>query len=499
MTNLSFFPTITPNPVFSALIWIGLILTAMYLARKPSHRCLSALGLLVRNSMRLMSRSVKMAEKRLSDRNRDVLLSAGKAHAERLVEREFERIGNAVQRDLQGYPQLQRTLSQSLVKLDEDYQNSLEIPQKLPDWGKVIKAIAGIQPKSDPIVGNMLEDIHHTLSEQHAKGLEKHRADTAKRHTILSRMVPLLRGINKTLGGLDKSLSNLNLRAKRIDRYMDNYEQIRNQTDAALRTLSSSSLTQFFISGAVLIIALGGAIINFNLIALPMSEMVGGASYIGPYKTSDIAGLVIICLEICTGIFLMESLRITRLFPIIGSMDDRMRRTMFWTALSLLAILAGVESALAFMRDRIAADMEALRQSLAGVSPNTVAGSIIPTVGQMVMGFILPFILTFVAIPLESFVDSARTILGLATAWMLRIVAFALRLIGNFGYYTGRLLINLYDLAIFPALWLEEMAVSVFSRTQSEADDTEEIAKNSSLDGGISAIDSLVQEKEMIK
>jgi len=471
----------------------------MYLARKPSHRCLSALGLLVRSSMRLMAKSVKMAQKRLSDRNRDVLLSAGKEHAERLVEREFERIGTAVQRDLEGYPQLQRSLNESLVKLDEDYQNSVDIPQKLPDWGKVIKAIAGIQPKSDPLVGNMLKDIHHTLSEQHAKGVEKHRADTAKRHTILSRMVPLLRGIKKTLGGLDKSLSDLSLRAKRIDRYMDNYEQIRNQTDAALRTLSSSSLTQFFISGGVLIIALGGAVINFNLIALPMSEMVGGASYIGPYKTSDIAGLVIICLEICTGIFLMESLRITRLFPIIGSMDDRMRRTMFWTALSLLAILAGVESALAFMRDRIAADTEALRQSLAGVSPNTVAGSIIPTVGQMVMGFILPFILTFVAIPLESFVASARTILGLAAASTLRILAFALRLIGNLGYYAGRLLINLYDLVIFPALWLEEITMKIFSRTHTEEDGAEESENNGGLGGSISAFDSLAQEKEMIK
>ena len=121
MTNLSFFPTITTNPVFSALIWIGLILTAMYLARKPSHRCLSALGLLVRNSMRLMARSVQMAEKRLSARNRDVLLSTGKEQAERLVEREFERINAAVVRDLEGWPHLQRQISELTTRLDEDY------------------------------------------------------------------------------------------------------------------------------------------------------------------------------------------------------------------------------------------------------------------------------------------------------------------------------------------------------------------------------------------
>jgi len=219
--------------------------------------------------------------------------------------------------------------------------------------------------------------------------------------------------------------------------------------------LSSSSLTQFFISGLVLMIAFGGALINFNLIALPMSEMVGGASYIGPYKTSDVAGLVIILIELTMGLFLMESLRITRLFPIIGSMDDKMRLRMIWITFTLLAILAGVESALAFMRDRIAQDMEALRQTLTGVEQASAATSMIPTVGQMIMGFILPFALAFVAIPLESFVSSSRTVLGIVTAGALRLFAFALRLIGNLAYYSGRLVINLYDLIIFPSIWLE--------------------------------------------
>jgi len=497
MTTAGFLPTITASPFLSTFIWIILILAAMYLARKPFHHCMASFSLIIRNSMRLFAASVKLAEKRLNDRNRDVLLSAGRQHAERCVEREFERISTAVQRELEGYSQLQRQLNENLVKLDEDHQNSVEIPQSLPDWVKVIKAIASIRPSNDPIVGNMLEDIHRTLSEQHIKALEQQRVDASNRHAILNRMLPLWRGIKKTLGGLNKSFSDLNFRAKRIDRYMDNYEQIREQTDTAMGTLSSSSLTQFFISGAVLLIALGGAIINFNLIALPMSEMVGGGSYIGPYKTSDIAGLVIICLEICTGIFLMESLRITRLFPIIGSMDDRMRMMLFWIALSLLAILAGVESALAFMRDRIAGDMEALRQSLAGVAPSTVASSVIPTVGQMVMGFILPFILTFVAIPLESFVASSRTILGIITAWMLRSLAFASRLIGQLGYYTGRLMINFYDLVIFPALWLEGVLTQSLFRTQTKGETADKEKTIGS--GTMSAVDPLAENKEMAK
>jgi hypothetical protein len=268
---------------------------------------------------------------------------------------------------------------------------------------------------------------------------------------------------------------------------MDDYEKIRKKEDSAARTLSSSSLTQFFISGFVLIIACGGALINFNLIALPMSEMVGGASYIGPFKTSDVAGLVIILVELTMGLFLMESLRITRLFPVIGSMDDKMRTRMIWATLTMLTILAGVESALAFMRDRIALDMGALRQSLAGVEQTKLSTSSIPTIGQMVMGFILPFALTFVAIPLESFVSSARTVLGVIASGLLRLTAFTLRLIGNVVFYFGRCVVNIYDILIFPPIWLENLFFGSKGKKKKTYDEPGK--------GGVFDSDDLITEK----
>lgn len=448
----SFVQIIASIPVLYVL---PIAILAMYMARKPFHRTIAAFGRVIYNAMRLGSASVKLAEKRLQIRNREVLMSAGLELAERKTEGEFDRLSAVVQRDLEGYPQIQRQISEDLKKLEEDYQNCTEIPQTLPDWVKVIEAIANIKPTGDRMVVNMLEEIHRTLDEQHKAAVERHRRDVAKRHNILSRMLPTLRSMQKTLSNVHKSVANLNQRSKKIDRYMDGYEKIRNQDDMAERQLSSSSLTQFFISGLVLSIAVIGAVINFNLVALPMSEMVGGANYIGIFKASDVAGMFIVCVEITLGVFLMDALRITRLFSIIGSMEDRKRKTIFWILFIFLTILAGVESSLAFMRDRIAADMEALRQSLAGIEASSMATSSIPTVGQMIMGFILPFILTFVAIPFESFVSSSRTVLGLLAGWSLRTLAFILRLAGNLGYYCSRIIINLYDLVIFPALWLE--------------------------------------------
>ena len=79
----------------------------------------------------------------------------------------------------------------------------------------------------------------------------------------------------------------------------------------------------------------------------------------------------------------------------------------------------------------------------------------LPAVGQMIMAFIFPFALAFAAIPLESFVSSSRTVLGIIVAGALRLIAFGIRLVGNIGYYAGRFVINLYDLLIFPTIWLE--------------------------------------------
>jgi hypothetical protein len=318
------------------------------------------------------------------------------------------------------------------------------------------------------MVVNMLEEIHHTLEDQHKAAVERHRRDVANRHGILSRMLPVWRTTQKTLGGVQKTIANLNQRSKKIDRYIDSYQKIRDRDDMAERQLSSSSLTQFFISGLVLLVAMVGAFINFNLVALPMSEMVGGASYIGAFKVSDIAGMFIVCVEIVVGFFLMDTMRITRLFSIIGSMEDRKRKRIGWGLVIVMTVLAVVESSLAFYRDQIAADMEALRQTLAGVEPSDVSSSNIPMIGQMVMGFILPFVLAFVAIPFESFVSSSRTVIGIAAAWFLRTLTFVLRLFGNVGFYISRMVVNIYDLIIFPALWLEGVIFKAFSKKGSK-------------------------------
>ncbi|MGD8961628.1 MAG: hypothetical protein PVF29_00815 [Desulfobacterales bacterium] len=486
---------ITSSPALSILIWIVLFLLALYFARRPFHQAIMSFSKIIRNALRLSAASVLSAEKRLVRRNREILMAAGLENAERKVEREFDRIAAAVTRDLESYPNVHRQLSEVIVKLDEDYTSSADVPPSLPNWMPIIESIAKIEHSGDSMVANMLAEINRSLTEQNKKAIEDYRNSSAARHGILNKMMPFWRKVQRSLDKIASSIDNIKKRAKTVDRSMSEYEKIRAGSDEAARALSTSALTQFAIAGLVLLIAIGGAIINFNLIALPMSEMVGGASYIGPFKTSDVAGLVIILVELTMGLFLMESLRITRLFPIIGAMDDKMRHRMIIITFTLLAILAGVESALAFMRDRIAHDMEVLRQTLAGAEQMGLPPSIIPTVGQMVLGFILPFALAFVAIPLEMFVASSRIVLGAGAAWLLRIIAFLLRLLGNIGFYLGRFIVNVYDLAIFPAIWLEGIIMATRGK-KVDLPEAEVPEESKLVEEAVDSYDETIQIKE---
>jgi hypothetical protein len=464
MQNSNLFLSLTPIPLLSFVILVLLALAAMYLARKPFHRCMAAFGLLVYHSLRLASFSIKMADRRLRTRNQEVLLSAGLELSERRIEREFERLGNNVGRELQGFPKIQRGLSETMLKLEEDYGKCAEIPQHLPDWVKVIDAVANIQPSGDRMVINMLEQVHETLVEQHKSAAEQFRRAVSERHQILSRLMPSWRRISHTLEKVEATISRLGRRSEKVDRLMDDYEKLRLQTDTSLRQLSSSTLTQFFISGMVLVIIAVGAIFNFNLLAIPLSEMVGGNNYLWIFKSSDVFAMFIVCLEVTVGVLFMDAIRITHLFPIFGGMDDRKRKIMYWMLLIGLTVMAFFEASLAYVRDQIAGDMEALRQTLSGVEISEVAKSRIPTFGAIFMGFMLPVILMLGALPVESFVTSSRTVLGVLASFFLRILAFLLRLAGSLGFYLGRLLINIYDLIIFLPLWIENLVMTQLAK-----------------------------------
>ncbi|WP_028886090.1 hypothetical protein [Teredinibacter turnerae] len=460
MTTVNLQAALGSWPTFLILL-LGATL-ALYLARQPAHQTIHAVFFALYRMLRTCACTVNKTRQRLANRNRDVLLEQGRQHAERDLDKAFFEINKFVQNDLGGYPQLQRDIQETVNRIRDDYDNSREVPTAAPDWLDAVNAIATIK-QTDPAAatnGRILEQIHHSAEVQHKENLAAYRKSTANRHRILKAMTPYWRKLAYSVDEVGNRLKEITTRAQSIDQQMLKFNEIVAGSHQAERALKASSITQFVIAALVIAVAAGGAFFNFHLIALPMSEMVGSAQRIGGVKVADLAALVIICLETTAGIFLLESLRITQLFPLIGSMDDRVRRAIMICASCLLLILASTESALAFMRDQIALDLANLRASLAGVDSaegDSGINSWIPLAANMVLGFILPLALTMVAIPLEYLLQTARTLLGSLAEILLAATVSILRLTASGIKHTGVVVIGLYDLLIAAPLWVENL------------------------------------------
>jgi len=456
------------NSAMSVLVVLLVAMILLYAARVPMHGLIRTAGNALAGPMRLGARWLAAVAEAMKQRNKAVLLAQGRRETSQRIEREFERIGILVTRDLQGYPTLQRKLLEEITRIEEDFQKCGEVPPPPPDWVEAVAAVAQIKTGGGEVVQKILTDVRGSIERIHDKAIAEYRRAYQTRHGILEGFMPYWRSLDKTMKQVDTKMARLQESATAVDGQMEKYKKIVAKSDEAETTLTNSSFTQFTISIIVLWIALGGAFINFKLIALPMSEMVGAGDYLtASLRTSEVAALIIILLEASMGLFLLESLRITHLFPRIANLNDLTRRRMIWISLVMLVTLAGIESALALMRDMLIADKQALLQSLA-TAPAAAAGdgwiTRIPTAGQMILGFILPFALAFVAIPLESFIHSARTVCGVLAVDFVYALGFVLRVLSGLVRLASRALLHFYDLVVVLPLMAAQLARSLRSR-----------------------------------
>src|SRR6185503_19876802 len=341
----TFWMLVPGNPALSALILFVIAMPFLYAARRPVHELVRALGSLAGGPLRLASKWLLAVARELRERNRQVLLAHGQEQTAQEIEREFERIGALVRRDLEGYPALQRRLLDEITRVEEDYKKCGEVPPPPPEWVEAVDAVAKVK-NGNELVQRVLEEINRSIKTIYDRTLAEYREAYESRHKILNGFMPFWRSLQRTLDQADTRITSLNEKASQIDAQMDKYQEIVKQTNRAEHVLTISALTQLAVASLMLAIAAGGALINYKLIALPMSEMVGSGDYLtASLRTSDVAALVIIFVEATMGLFLMETLRITHLFPGIHNLSDVLRKRLMLLAFGLLVTLAGIEAA----------------------------------------------------------------------------------------------------------------------------------------------------------
>jgi len=462
------------NPVLSWLVLFVIVVPLLYGARNGMHGLLRALFRAVSNPLRLGARWLFKTAEEMRQRNKAVLFDHGHREVSQNIGKEFERVTNMVQRDLHGYPALQRKLMDEITHIEEDFQKCGEVPPPPPEWTKAISAIAKIKPTGDGLVEQILDDIRVSIEEVYEKVVAEYRKSYEERHNILESFMPFWRSVDKSLKRVDKDLTGLRNSAARIDEQMEKFVQINAKSEKAEHELTSSASILFVISLLVILIAAGGAFVNFWLIERPMEAMVGGSEYIyGGIQASYMAAMVIIFFETLMGLFLMESLGYTHLFP-LNNISNKMRLWMVWISFMILLILAGVEVALAVMRDMIIAADVALKQELAGgatVAATSAWALNIPKAAQMILGFTLPFALAFVAIPLQYLIHSGRTVFGAMLVLAIRGLGFSMRFLSSAMRQIGKGAEHLYDAVIFLPLLIERAVMAYYASRPDSASD----------------------------
>jgi hypothetical protein len=430
-------------------------------ARAPVHRAFRALGRVLAGAFRLTARWCKSVAVNVAKRDREMILEMGRGDAEAKVAREFRRVETSFDKQLGRYPDLHRKMDDLIVRLDADYKECGNAAPNPPGWAEATAAVAKMPATGDNVVKKVLEEIHNTAKSGEKKALQEYRDATAKRHKILGGMAPMWKELKQYASDAGKSVAAALETTKRIDAHMTTYEQIRKGDDKAVRAQGWQSTQLFVASLLVLGVAIGGAFVNFNLIALPMSELVPSGNRIGGLPVSTIAALVVVLMEVAAGIFTMEMLGITSFFPKLDLLPSSRRRIILVVALGGLFMLACIECSLAILRESIVESASALKHSLAGVSEKAVADtatSRIPVIGQAVLGFILPWILAMVAVPLETLIATGGHIALTATAGVLALVGTVSRLLAHGSRYLVEGLRHLYDIYIVLPLQIERIA-----------------------------------------
>ncbi|MDP5209571.1 hypothetical protein [Microbulbifer sp. 2205BS26-8] len=398
-----------------------------------------------------------MTEKRLVQRNREIGFVVAREDTERRIEREFQLITGTIQRELAQYPALHRRLVEQMNAVDEDYASSAEVPPQPSNWQRAVRSVAEIPLQDDAVVADVLDTIHYSMRRAESRALESYRESTRVRHQLLRRMLPKWRAMLTVLERINKNVESVILRAKTLDRLMLKYEEILQKNDRSLRMLSASSFTRFLIAAFAVAVAAGGILVNFQLIVRPVTEVLGGTAFLGEYATAEIFAFVMIFIQVSLGLMVMECLQVTRLFPTLGYLADRIRKRLLWAALLLLFLFAGVEASLAFSRELLV-QRDPLLTGVVGQSASASADSGLPwalTLAQMGLGFLLPLILAFTAVPLEQCIVSGRMVFGMFLVFLLRVLSQCVRLLAKVSLQVGILCNRVYDLVIFPLLWLQ--------------------------------------------
>lgn len=439
--------------------WSVVSIATLYLARTQAHLIIRRIFQSISIPLRHLSVSFNLIANSLLYRNKEA--AKGQAHIRLMknADRSYLQLRALIVRDLAHYPAMHERLQTLSQGLEDKYQLTADDANPVYEgWSNLINDVSYIDSLNDENVVSLMTEMQLTMSSTHASILSNMKSLKRNQQRQLTKSVPTTRKILETLDRLEHVLVDVDKHSTLLDKHVETLNQIKNNQDLEQTSNNSSPAFQLIISSVVLVIAVFGAFVNYNLVELPMREMVGGGQYVQGIPVSAIGAMVIIAIEIVMGLFIMEFLGVTNLFQGLDVLDEKMRKRLLWLAIIILFSLACIESALAYMRDILAAQAQVFNAELDNKKVVEVM-SVIPMIGQVVLGFILPFALMFIAVPLETFLTSGMSMVRYLFSIILKILAFVCRLVGLASKQVGSIVNALYDMVVIVPLTIERLSV----------------------------------------
>ncbi|MCK4704669.1 MAG: hypothetical protein KAT90_04235 [Gammaproteobacteria bacterium] len=446
MSDLYIWPEM---PFLSIATLVIVSMVFLHLARTPLHLAIKTLDDGIAGGLTKISDWIKSVVVKMREKNKKVLLETSIADNEQKIAQEFKRLEVSYTKHLADYPSLHLKIDESIANIDADFKECGQAVPEAPGWNDAVESIAKIKgtASGDRVIEKMLKELHKSAIDGEKMALAEMRKTASKRHKILSSLAPIWNKVLKAMTKVNTKVSLVLETSSKIEKYMKDYESVRHGGADSIDMLSSKATKLFIFSTIVVIIAGFGAFINFQLIALPMSELVPAGTRVFGLQVSDVSALVIVMLEIVLGIFLMEALGITNIFPQISSMTLNKRRILLYAALLGLFFLSSVEAALAVLRENIAETNAATTQALAGKTATTAdtESSQITVIGQATLGFVLPWILAMVAVPLEMLIESSQHVLNKLLILIIVLFGYLVGIIGHLISTIIKIFMHIYD------------------------------------------------------
>lgn len=438
------------------LLALLLLLILLYLARQPVHEILHGLGRSAAGLMRAGATVLRSSHRNLARLARLSLMQMAREHQERLARRQLKQLGETLDQALKDWPELRDRIETALRQIESDHQSPPKQPEPPAAWADLLERITGIDDGKDPAVTRAIEAVHESIRQTSRELAEHHFEANREYQQHLEGLRPEWDRIAINSEAAEARLKALSEELQDCRRRIQRFETLQRQRSILSTRLRGWLGIHFVVGLAVGGLAVMVSVVNFHLIALPFQEAIGADSQVGPWRTASVAATTITALQLGLALLISDGLGFTNFFGNLGRFNIAQRRWITGIAGTLLILLCFAEASLAFVRDTMVLEQAWLARELeSGVAAGEPGLRWIPSLAQMLIGFVLPLSFLVMATGLESLLQSGRVVLVSMAALIAAVTATLLRLLARLFEQAASLLAYLYDLVIFLPMAVE--------------------------------------------